>query len=63
MALKLDILSDDDQQYRNALRTSVGWGVRWFSPIGPLRFEWGVPLSRLRDEEPLVFDFSLGSPF
>ena len=63
IALRPDIFTDDDQQYRNALRTSVGWGVRWFSPIGPLRFEWGVPLSRLRDEEPLVFDFSLGSPF
>ena len=25
---------------------SVGFGVRWFSPIGPLRFEWGIPLTR-----------------
>lgn len=63
ISLKLDLFSDDEDEYRDALRTSVGWGVRWFSPIGPLRFEWGVPLSRLRDEEPLVFDFSLGSPF
>ncbi len=23
------------------LRYSVGFGFRWFSPIGPLRFEWG----------------------
>ena len=22
------------------LRYSVGFGFRWFSPIGPLRFEW-----------------------
>ncbi len=63
ITLKLDLFSDDDQDYRDALRTAVGFGVRWFSPIGPLRFEWGIPLSRLRDEEPLVFDFSLGSPF
>ncbi|HEU4728936.1 MAG TPA: outer membrane protein assembly factor BamA, partial [Kofleriaceae bacterium] len=26
------------------LRKSVGFGFRWFSPIGPLRFEWGIPL-------------------
>lgn len=63
MTLNLDLFSDSDNQYRDVLRTSVGWGVRWFSPIGPLRFEWGVPLQRLRNEEPLVFEFSLGSPF
>ncbi len=26
-----------------SLRKSVGLGVRWLSPIGPLRFEWGPP--------------------
>jgi len=25
----------------NSLRSSWGFGLRWFSPIGPLRFEWG----------------------
>ena len=28
------------------LRYSVGFGFRWFSPIGPLRFEWGIPLNK-----------------
>lgn len=63
ITLKLDLLSDDVLEYRDALRTSVGFGFRWFSPIGPLRFEWGIPLARLRDERPILFDFSLGSPF
>ena len=27
---------------------SVGFGVRWFSPVGPLRFEWGIPLPAVR---------------
>ncbi len=63
IALKLDLFTDDALEYRDALRTSVGFGFRWFSPIGPLRFEWGIPLARLRNEEPIVFDFSLGSPF
>ena len=27
-----------------SLRTSWGFGFRWFSPIGPLRFEWGLPV-------------------
>jgi outer membrane protein insertion porin family len=43
---------------------SVGFGFRWFSPIGPLRFEWGIPLNRRpEDTQPLVFEFSIGNNF
>jgi outer membrane protein insertion porin family len=45
------------------LRFSAGAGVRWFSPIGPLRFEWGVPIGRFPDERTSVFDFTIGSAF
>ena len=55
ISLKLDLFSDEAQEYHDALRTSVGFGFRWFSPIGPLRFEWGIPLARLRDEKAIVF--------
>ena len=44
-------------------RTSVGFGFRWFSPIGPLRFEWGIPLVRLPGEDALVFEFTIGNFF
>lgn len=43
------------------LRKSVGFGFRWFSPIGPLRFEWGIPLDRQDNEDPLVFEFTIGN--
>jgi len=45
------------------LRTSVGAGIRWRSPIGPLRFEVGFPLAPEEDERTAVFDFSIGSFF
>jgi len=50
------------------LRKSVGFGFRWISPIGPLRFEWGIPLDRQtrpdgQTEDPLVFEFTIGNPF
>jgi len=45
------------------LRTSVGFGVRWFSPLGPLRFEWGFPLKPLPYEEHSVFEFTIGNFF
>ncbi len=47
----------------SGIRTSVGFGFRWLSPIGPLRFEWGIPLDRLPNEEPLVFEFTIGNFF
>lgn len=45
------------------LRLAYGFGVRWFSPIGPLRFEWGFPINPNEDERPSVFDFTIGSAF
>jgi outer membrane protein insertion porin family len=47
----------------NGLRYSAGFGFRWFSPIGPLRFEWGIPLDRQNGEDPLVFEFTIGNSF
>ena len=34
-----------------SLYKSVGIGFRWFSPMGPLRFEWGFPLNRRKDPD------------
>jgi outer membrane protein insertion porin family len=45
------------------LRTSTGFGIRWFSPLGPLRFEWGFPLQPLPYEESYVFEFTIGNFF
>lgn len=52
-----------------SLRYSMGFGFRWQSPIGPLRFEWGFPLDRLggtallAPEDPVVFEFNVGTGF
>jgi outer membrane protein insertion porin family len=51
----------------NDLRTSAGFGLRWFSPMGPLRFEWGFPIApRLPpygNEQKMRFDFTIGQFF
>ncbi|HEY3448208.1 MAG TPA: BamA/TamA family outer membrane protein [Myxococcales bacterium] len=46
----------------NLLHT-VGLGIRWFSPIGPLRFEWGFPLTRLSGDAPFLLDLAIGACF
>ena len=43
------------------MRRTTGVGVRWYSPIGPLRLEWGVVLDRKRGEKGSRFEFSMGS--
>jgi outer membrane protein insertion porin family len=45
------------------LRQDVGFGIRWFSPIGPLRFEWGFPLNRRPQDNTSEFVFFIGPPF
>jgi outer membrane protein insertion porin family len=45
------------------LRTSWGFGLRWFSPLGPLRFEYGFPFSPLPFEETRRFEFTIGNFF
>lgn len=53
----------EEQITWNALRKSYGFGIRWFSPIGPLRFEWGFPIDRQPGEQPRQFEFTIGSFF
>jgi outer membrane protein insertion porin family len=45
------------------LRKSVGAGIRWMSPIGPLRFEWGIPLDLRKDDKPAGLEFTVGTSF
>jgi outer membrane protein insertion porin family len=58
-----------DPEVSLSLYKSVGFGIRWISPIGPLRFEWGFPLNRRTDpagdvvDEPVDFQFTIGNFF
>ena len=45
------------------VRMDAGFGLRWFSPIGPLRFEWGFPFAKRDYEQSPVFSFFIGPPF
>lgn len=53
------------------LYSSAGFGVRWDSPLGYLRFEWGFPLNRrpmgtpgmLGGDSPMSFEFNIGPSF
>jgi outer membrane protein insertion porin family len=36
---------NDFYELSPSILTNYGWGLRWYSPMGPLRFEWGYPLT------------------
>ncbi|MEK6695974.1 MAG: outer membrane protein assembly factor BamA [Candidatus Deferrimicrobiota bacterium] len=45
------------------LRYAYGAGVRWYSPMGPLRFEWGWNLKPGPGEAKRVMEFTIGTAF
>ena len=45
------------------LRYASGAGVRWMSPFGPIRVDYGFNLNRQKGDDPGAFNFSVGSPF
>ena len=47
------------------LRYAAGAGIRWYSPFGPIRVDWGFNLSPQADrgEKSNVWDFSMGTMF
>lgn len=45
------------------MRHSVGFGVRWFSPLGPLRLEWGYNLDPRGNEDRYEWAFTVGGMF
>ena len=46
-----------------ALRSSIGAGLRWQSPFGPLRFDFAWPLHKQADDVTQIFRFSGGKSF
>ncbi len=45
------------------LRYTTGAGVRWISPMGPIRIEWGYNLDRQPDEKSSRIEFTFGTFF
>ncbi len=54
---------EEDPISFSALRSSWGFGFRWLSPMGPLRFEWGFPFDPKPTERSYMFEFNIGNSF
>ena len=57
---------DEDEFSLNPsnLRKDAGFGIRWISPLGPMKLDIGFPVGeRLRDEEKYEVQFTVGNLF
>lgn len=45
------------------LRYSAGLGISWLSPVGPLKFSYGVPLNEKAGDELQKIQFTIGTGF
>ena len=63
LSLMIDWFAKNDEDHDRMMRSAMGFGFRWMSPMGLLRFEWGFPLSPKKNEDPVVFEFSIEKPF
>jgi outer membrane protein insertion porin family len=54
---------DKNEDYFSEWRYSVGAGIRWLSPLGPLRLEWGYNLDPYEWEDHSRLDFMIGRFF
>ena len=48
-------------QSDNNLRSSVGFGIKYYSPIGPIGFTWGFPIIEEEYDINRMFLFSVGN--
>ena len=58
-----DVYAKDDPIELDNLRKSAGFGIRWFSPLGPIRLERGYILDRRKGEPSGRWEFSIGGIF
>ncbi len=54
---------DPDPIALSGLRKGAGTGIRFISPIGPIRFEWGRNIDPKPGEPSTEFEFSIGTLF
>jgi outer membrane protein insertion porin family len=47
----------------DSMRASVGIGVSWISPVGPLRLAWAKPVRQLDGDKIQTLAFQIGTSF
>ncbi len=58
-----NVWREDEKVDAESLRASVGVGLSWISPVGPLKLSWGKPVRVQRNDRIQRFQFQIGTAF
>jgi outer membrane protein insertion porin family len=58
-----NVFTKDESWTFKGIRMGAGAGIRWLTPIAPLRLEWGYNLNPKPGEDQSNWEFTLGTPF
>ncbi len=58
-----DVYGSDEDIDISTFKKSVGAGIRFFSPFGLIRIDWGYKLEKESGEDPYEIHFGIGAPF
>ena len=53
----------DSSLDKSKIRSSLGIGLDWFSPLGPLNFSLAHPITKADGDRTETFRFNLGTTF
>ena len=56
-------VDDNSLEDSSDIRSSIGIGVDWFTPVGPLSFSFAQPISKGSSDKTETFRFNLGTTF
>jgi outer membrane protein insertion porin family len=57
-----DVYGSDEDIDISTFRKSIGLGLRFYTPFGLLKFDWGYKLEREEGEDSNEFHFGIGAP-
>jgi outer membrane protein insertion porin family len=58
-----NVYGESDKLSFSDMRASVGVGLSWISPIGPLRFAYANPVRKFTGDRIQKFQFQIGTSF
>ena len=58
-----NLCREDEKVSASTLRSSVGLGLSWISPVGPLKLSWGSPVRSQPNDRIQRFQFQIGTAF
>jgi outer membrane protein insertion porin family len=58
-----NVWGEEEKVSASSLKASVGVGLSWVSPVGPLKLSWGNPVRSTSKDRIQKFQFQIGTAF